>query len=159
MNTKPIQLPNVHTDWCGNQININDTVLFVKNAKTSATFAKGTVTNIYADQYGDCQYDIQDVDGYTHTHIFFQRIHKIASFIEEPTGDDVYMVPFAYERMGRIPVKAENPNEAWNAAETKLAAMTVEEMDHYADYLPDSEEIDREGLMKKSDGNFVDFNH
>ena len=57
----------------------------------------------------------------------------------------IYKIPFSYERYGYIPVDAKNEDEAYNKAEKILTEMTVAEMDRYADYLPESEAIDREG--------------
>jgi Spy/CpxP family protein refolding chaperone len=67
-----------------------------------------------------------------------------------------YYVPFAYEKMGRIEIddpEVTNIEEAMNAAEKKLEEMSVSEMESLSEYLIDSEEIDREGVVLDENGN------
>lgn len=70
-------------------------------------------------------------------------------------GEQEYLVPFAYERYGHIVVKAESPEMALNVAEDKLKEMSAEELDANSEYLSDSEEIDREGVLRYGDGSLV----
>ena len=70
-------------------------------------------------------------------------------------GEQEYLVPFAYERYGHIVVKAESPEMALNVAEDKVKEMSAEELDANSEYLPDSEEIDREGVLRYGDGSLV----
>ena len=58
---------------------------------------------------------------------------------------NVYEVPFAYERYGRIEVSADSEAEAIKKAHAELEKMTVADMDANSTYLEDSEEIDEEG--------------
>lgn len=77
---------------------------------------------------------------------------------EESAADDdeqEYLVPFAYERYGHIVVKAESPEMALNVAEDKVKEMSAEELDANSEYLSDSEEIDREGVLRYGDGSLV----
>ena len=66
-----------------------------------------------------------------------------------------YYVPFAYQKYGRIPVEANSVKEAREKAEEKLKGMGLEEMESYAEYLSDSEEIDEEGVVLDEEGNVV----
>ena len=66
-----------------------------------------------------------------------------------------YEIPFAYEKYGRIEVKAESLEDAYRKAEEKLDGMTLSEMEALTEYLPDSEEIDTEGYVRV-DGEIVD---
>ena len=75
-----------------------------------------------------------------------------------PEGHVLYWVPFAYERYGKLPVvvpKGTSAAELFQKAENVLEKLTVAQMDEYTEYLPDSEEIDREGNVKDGDGNIV----
>ena len=58
-----------------------------------------------------------------------------------------YDVPFAYQKYGRISVKANSRKEAINKAYDKIKAMTAQELEENALYLSDSEEIDEEGIF------------
>lgn len=60
-----------------------------------------------------------------------------------------YRVPFAYERYGHVIVEAQSEGEALSKAETMLETMEPSELDALSEYLPDSEEIDREGIIKE----------
>lgn len=75
----------------------------------------------------------------------YRRIMMLPDIDTENTAKQTYMVPFAYERYGRMPVQAHSEKEAWEKAEKQLENMTVSDMDVYAEYLQDSEELDREG--------------
>ena len=66
-----------------------------------------------------------------------------------------YYVPFAYQKYGRIPVEAGSIEEAREKAEEKLKKMGLEEMESYAEYLSDSEEIDEEGVVLDEEGDIV----
>ena len=57
-----------------------------------------------------------------------------------------YEIPFGYQKYGRIPVEADSLEEAFAKAEARLEGMTLEEMEGCAEFLPCSEEIDREGV-------------
>lgn len=75
-----------------------------------------------------------------------------------PEGHVLYWVPFAYERYGKLPVvvpKGTSAAELFQEAENVLDKLTVAQMDEYTEYLPDSEELDREGNVKDGDGNIV----
>lgn len=61
-----------------------------------------------------------------------------------------WKVGIAYERYGYITVEAENRNEAIKKAEERLEKMTAGELDTVTDYLPDSEEVDREFVEEVS---------
>lgn len=69
-----------------------------------------------------------------------------------------FFVPFAYERYGRMPIEA-SPNatidEIHELAEERLCKMSVGDMDEYADYLSDSEEVDFDGSILDDAGNIV----
>lgn len=60
-----------------------------------------------------------------------------------------YKVPFAYERYGYIDVEADSEEEAAEKAEEKLEELSLAEMESLSDYLPDSEEIDADGILCK----------
>ena len=68
----------------------------------------------------------------------------------------VYLVPFAYEMYGRIEVTTykENPTilELQELAAEKLKNMNYGEMEAAADFLPDSDEIDYDGIIRTEDG-------
>lgn len=58
-----------------------------------------------------------------------------------------YGIPFAYERYGRIYVEADSVEEAKEKAEEVLGRMSLSEMEEITEYLPDSEEIDYDGIV------------
>lgn len=60
-----------------------------------------------------------------------------------------YKVPICYEKYGYLPVEADTEEEAVEKVRKRLADMTLQEMDEYVEYLPDSEEVDEEGIMKE----------
>lgn len=60
-----------------------------------------------------------------------------------------YRVPFAYERYGHVVVEAQSEEEAFSKAEKLIENMKPSELDALSEYLPDSEEIDREGVIKE----------
>lgn len=76
---------------------------------------------------------------------------------EESTTDDEqeYIVPFAYERYGHLTVRAKSPAAALDIAEDNLKKMSAKELDANSEYLSDSEEIDREGVLRYGDGSIV----
>lgn len=67
-----------------------------------------------------------------------------------------YYIPFAYERYGRMPVDAESKEEAFELAEEKLSSMSVKDMKELTEYLPDSEEIDYDGIVQDENGNIIE---
>lgn len=67
-----------------------------------------------------------------------------------------YYVPFAYERYGRMEVEATSREEAIDAAEAKLADMTLADMEALTDYLPGSDEIDYDGDVCDENGNIIE---
>lgn len=58
-----------------------------------------------------------------------------------------FKVPIFYERYGYLPVEADSEEEAYKKAARKVETMTLEEMDRYVDYLPDSAGADPDGIM------------
>lgn len=70
---------------------------------------------------------------------------------EEPgPGEMCCLVPFAYERYGKLPVivPTGTPLERiWSKAKDLLDMLPVKAMDYYSSYLPDSEEMDEDGLL------------
>lgn len=70
---------------------------------------------------------------------------------EEPgPGETCCLVPFAYERYGKFPVivPTGTPLERiWSKAKDLLDMLPVKAMDYYSSYLPDSEEVDEDGLL------------
>ena len=67
-----------------------------------------------------------------------------------------YLVPFAYEMYGHIEVTTDKKNptieELQEIAAEKLKNMNYGEMEAAADYLPDSDEIDYDGIIRTEDG-------
>lgn len=62
-----------------------------------------------------------------------------------------WKVGVAYERYGYIHVganEAKTEEEAVAAAQKKLNAMSASELEMITEYLPDSEEIDKEGVIR-----------
>lgn len=73
-------------------------------------------------------------------------------------GQMLYRIPFAYERYGHLPViapKNSSLRDLFRKAEEQLEKMSVAQMDAYAEYLPDSEEVDHEGNIKDEDGKIL----
>lgn len=71
----------------------------------------------------------------------------------------IYQVPFAYERYGRLEVEApENASkeELIELAEQKLQIMSLVVMEELTTYLPDSEEIDYDGIIRDENGRDID---
>lgn len=74
---------------------------------------------------------------------------RMSAVTEAQKQKKAYKVPVAYERYGYIIIEgAGSEEEAISMAQAKLEKMTVEELDQVTDYLPDSEEIDEEGVME-----------
>lgn len=69
--------------------------------------------------------------------------------------EQIYRVPFAYEKYGRIEVTAISKREAVKKAEAKLDEMSVQELEKLSSYLDDSAEIDYDGIIKDKDGNIL----
>lgn len=65
-------------------------------------------------------------------------------------------VPFAYQKYGRIEVEANSREEAIHKAEKVLEDMNVSDMEALGDYLQDSEDIDKDGLVLDENGNIID---
>lgn len=60
------------------------------------------------------------------------------------------LVPFAYERYGKLPVivpTGTSLEQIWSKAEDLLDTLPVDALDYYSSYLPDSEEVDEDGLL------------
>ena len=75
-----------------------------------------------------------------------------------PEGCQRVLVPFAYERYGRIPVvvpEHATKKEIIKKAEERLEQMDAGMMDYYSSYLEDSEEIDWDGMVLDGDGNVL----
>ena len=70
---------------------------------------------------------------------------------EEPgPGEMCVLVPFAYERYGKLPVIVPTGTpleQIWSKAKDLLDTLPVKAMDYYSSYLPDSEEVDEDGLL------------
>ena len=68
-----------------------------------------------------------------------------------------YYIPFAFEMYGKIEVTAATFAEAKKKAREWLEKATEEDMMALAQYLPDSEEIDEEGIARDEHGNILDM--
>ena len=76
-------------------------------------------------------------------------------------GETCCLVPFAYERYGKLPVivPTGTPLERiWSKAEDLLDKLPVDALDYYSSYLPDSEEVDEDGpLFQRTEDGDVPF--
>ncbi len=74
---------------------------------------------------------------------------KLGRDLEQAGEKQFYLVPFAYERYGRIRVEAASEAEAIRKAEEELANISLMDLDRLSDYLDDSLEIDEAGPVIK----------
>lgn len=58
-----------------------------------------------------------------------------------------YKVGVAYERYGYISVTADSEEDAVRAAEARLKAMSIDELEAVTEYMTDSEEVDADAVM------------
>ena len=68
----------------------------------------------------------------------------------------VYQIPFAYENYGRVAILAKNVTEAKKYAAHAVETMSLKSLEAMSDYLPDSAEIDEDGIVLDGDGNVVE---
>ena len=76
-------------------------------------------------------------------------------------GETCCLVPFAYERYGKLPVIVPTGTpleQIWSKAEDLLDKLPVDALDYYSSYLPDSEEVDEDGpLFQRTEDGDVPF--
>lgn len=109
---------------------------------------KGTLSNIIGMELG-LHVSFSAFPDETPDHISYEWPDRLPA-------KNIYRVPFAYQRYGRIEVEAESREEAIRFAEEKLKDMSLSEMEQLSDYLEDSEEIDYEGVITDEYGNEVE---
>ena len=75
-----------------------------------------------------------------------KKLNRALSDVEQDGAEHEFEIPFCYQMKGMLPVKAFSYEEAVRMANEKLAGMSVSDMNDFATYLEDSEEVDEEGI-------------